>query len=53
VAEASRDLGDPVLVTLTAAGDRLELVISGPTEVDLPLGHMRDRVEAGGRLRCP
>jgi signal transduction histidine kinase len=48
VAEASQDLGDPVLVTLTAAGDRLELVISGTDGGDLPLGHMRDRVEAAG-----
>jgi GAF domain-containing protein len=48
VAEASQDLGDPVLVTLTAAGDRLELVISGTDGGDLPLSHMRDRVEAAG-----
>jgi hypothetical protein len=48
VAEATRDLGDPVLVTLTAVGDRLELVISGTDGGDLPLGHMRDRVEAAG-----
>jgi GAF domain-containing protein len=48
VAEATRDLGAPVVVVLTARGDQLQLVVSGSDRGGLPLGHMRDRVEAAG-----
>jgi GAF domain-containing protein len=48
VAEAARELGGPVLVRLTAHGQHLLLVVSGRDRGGLPLGHMRDRVEAAG-----
>ena len=48
VAEATRDLGAPILAVLTASGDQLQLVVSGSDRGGLPLGHMRDRVEAAG-----
>jgi signal transduction histidine kinase len=48
VAEATRDLGAPVVVVLTARGDQLQLVVSGSDRGGLPLGHVRDRVEAAG-----
>ncbi|MEN3266240.1 hypothetical protein [Pseudonocardia sp.] len=48
VAEATRDFGDPVVVVLTARGDQLQLVVSGSDRGGLPLGHIRDRVEAAG-----
>lgn len=43
-----RDLGAPVVVVLDATGERLQLVVSGGDRGGLPLGHMRDRVEAAG-----
>ncbi len=48
VAEATRDLGAPVEVMLTAGGDQLQLVVSGSDRGGLPLGLIRDRVEAAG-----
>jgi GAF domain-containing protein len=48
VAEAMHDLGGPVVVVLDAFGDQLRLVVSGSDRGGLPLGHMRDRVEAAG-----
>jgi signal transduction histidine kinase len=48
VAEAARDLEDPVAVAMTVHDDRLSLVVSGNDGGELPLGHMRDRVEAAG-----
>jgi signal transduction histidine kinase len=33
---------------LTARGDQLQLVVSGSDRGGLPLGHVRDRVEAAG-----
>jgi signal transduction histidine kinase len=48
VAEAMHDLGGPVVVVLDAPGDQLRLVVSGSDRGGLPLGHMRDRVEAAG-----
>jgi signal transduction histidine kinase len=48
VAEAMQDLGGPVVVVLDVPGDQLRLVVSGSDRGGLPLGHMRDRVEAAG-----
>ncbi len=48
VAEAARELGDPVLVRLTSHDQQLLLVMSGRDSGGLPLGHMRDRIEAAG-----
>jgi signal transduction histidine kinase len=48
VAEAMRDLGGPVVVVLDAPGDHLRVVVSGSDRGGLPLGHIRDRVEAAG-----
>ena len=48
VAEATRDLADPVAVVLSAPDDQLRLVVSGRGRGRLPLSHMRDRVEAAG-----
>jgi signal transduction histidine kinase len=48
VAEAARELEDPVLVTLTAHDQQLRLVVSGSDRGGLPLDDMRDRVEAAG-----
>ena len=48
VAEATRDLGAPVIVVLDAPGDQLQLVVSGSDRGGLPLDHMHDRVEAAG-----
>jgi hypothetical protein len=48
VAEATRDLGAPVIVVLTTHSDELRLVVSGSDGSGLLLGHMRDRVEAAG-----
>ena len=39
---------DPVVVVLSAPDDQLQLVVSGSGRGGLPLGHMRDRVEAAG-----
>jgi signal transduction histidine kinase len=46
VSEATRDLGDPVVVVVRAYGGRLQLVVSGSDRGGLALDHMRDRVEA-------
>jgi signal transduction histidine kinase len=48
VAEAMHDLGGPVVVVLDAPGDQLRLVVTGSDRGGLPLGHIRDRVEAAG-----
>ena len=48
VAEAARELVSPVMVSLTAHGQQLRVVVSGADRGGLPLGHMRDRVEAAG-----
>jgi len=48
VAEAMHNLGGPVVVVLDAPDDELLLVVSGSDRGGLPLGHMRDRVEAAG-----
>jgi signal transduction histidine kinase len=48
VAEATRALGDPVLVMLEVDDGQLRVVVSGCDHGDLPLGHIRDRVEAAG-----
>jgi signal transduction histidine kinase len=48
VAEATRDLADPVAVVLSAPDDHLQLVVSGSGRGRLPLSHVRDRVEAAG-----
>lgn len=48
VAEAMHDLGEPVVVVLDAQDGQLQLVVSGHDRGGLPLGHMRDRVEAAG-----
>ena len=48
VAEASRDLGDPVQVALSAADDKLRVTLAGRDGGPLPLSHLRDRVEATG-----
>ena len=48
VAEAARELGDPVLIRLTAHDQQLLLVVSGKDRGGLPIGHMRDRIEAAG-----
>ncbi len=46
--EASRDLGPPVRVTLTASDGLLVLLVGGEDRGDLPVGSWRDRVEAVG-----
>lgn len=48
VAEAIRDLGNPVLVVLAADADQLRVLVSGSDGGGLPLSHIRDRVEATG-----
>jgi signal transduction histidine kinase len=48
VAEAARELEAPVRVRLTAHGEQLQVVVSGRDRGGLPLGHMRDRIEAAG-----
>ena len=48
VAEAARELVSPVMVSLAAHGQQLRVVVSGADRGGLPLGHMRDRVEAAG-----
>ena len=48
VAEATRDLGDPVRVALSAADDELLVAVTGGDGGQLPLSHIRDRVEAAG-----
>lgn len=44
--EATREVGNPAEVALSATDDWLELVISGPDHGDLPVASWRDRVEA-------
>jgi signal transduction histidine kinase len=48
VAEAARELEPPVLVRLTAHDQQLQVVVTGRDRGGLPLGHMRDRIEAAG-----
>jgi signal transduction histidine kinase len=48
VAEALRDLGDPIVVRLTTSEDLLNMTVTGGDRGGVPLGHMRDRVEAAG-----
>ncbi|MEP7091289.1 MAG: hypothetical protein ABI776_14420, partial [Nocardioidaceae bacterium] len=48
VAEATRVLADPVVVALAADDEHVRVVVSGSDHGDLPLGHIRDRVEAAG-----
>ena len=48
VAEATQHFGDPVTVVLTAPDNQLQLIVSGSGRGDLPLGDLRDRVEAAG-----
>jgi GAF domain-containing protein len=48
VAEATRDLGDPVRVALSVVDDALFVVVSGGDGGQLPLSQIRDRVEAAG-----
>lgn len=48
VAEATRDLGDPVRVALSAVDDELLVAVTGGGGGQLPLSHIRDRVEAAG-----
>jgi signal transduction histidine kinase len=48
VSEASRDLGEPVVVVVSAPDDRLEILVEGGDRGGVPLGHMQDRVEAAG-----
>ena len=48
VAEATRDLGDPVQVALSAVDDELLVAVTGGDGGQLPLSHIRDRVEAAG-----
>lgn len=45
--EAVRELGTPVVV-LDVQHDRLHLTVTGGDRGDLPLAHMRDRVQAAG-----
>ncbi len=47
-AEAMRDLDDPVEMTLTVEGDRLQLVVSGEDRGGLSRDDIRDRVESAG-----
>jgi signal transduction histidine kinase len=48
VAEATRSLGDPVRVALSAVDDELVVEITGGDRNQLPMSHIRDRVEAAG-----
>ena len=48
VAEAVRDLGGPVTVSLKQCDDELQLLVVGRDGHDLPLANMRDRAEAVG-----
>ena len=43
-----RDLDDPVEMTLTVEGDRLQLVVSGEDRGGLSRDDIRDRVESAG-----
>jgi hypothetical protein len=48
VAEAVRALAPPLRVTLRSSDDELSLVVTGGRGQELPLAHVRDRVEAAG-----
>jgi GAF domain-containing protein len=48
VAEGARELGGPVRVVLDTVGAELHLRVSGTDDGELPMRHMRDRVEAVG-----
>jgi signal transduction histidine kinase len=48
VAEAICFLGEPVVVSLSTAGDRLRVTVHGDEDGALPLTYIRDRVEAVG-----
>jgi signal transduction histidine kinase len=48
VAEATRDFEDPVHVALSAVDDTLRVAVTGGDGAQLPLSHIRDRVEAAG-----
>jgi signal transduction histidine kinase len=48
VAEATRALDDPVHVALSAVDDELLVDVTGRDRSQLPLSHIRDRVEAAG-----
>ena len=48
VAEATRALDDPVHVALSAVDDELVVEVTGRDRSQLPLSHIRDRVEAVG-----
>jgi hypothetical protein len=48
VAEAIGDIGGPVRVALSVDDDQLRVVVSGRDDGPLPVGHIRDRVEAIG-----
>lgn len=47
-AEASRAFGDTIAVALSSPDAQLRLVLTGRARGRLPLGQMRDRVEAAG-----
>jgi signal transduction histidine kinase len=47
-AEATRDLHDPVHVALSVVDDELLVAVTGGDGGQLPLSHIRDRVEAAG-----
>ena len=48
VAEAIRDLDDPVNVVLSLSTTTLRVAVTGREDGPLPLSHIRDRVEAAG-----
>src|SRR4051794_24512784 len=48
VAEAMRDLGGPVEVSLARQQEDVRVLIDGQADGELPLAHMRDRAEALG-----
>jgi hypothetical protein len=48
IAEATRDLRDPIHVALSAVDDGLRVTLTGGDGGPLPLSHLRDRVEATG-----
>jgi signal transduction histidine kinase len=48
VAEATRNLGDPVHVDLSAVDDDLRVVVTGAGVRQLPMSHILDRAEAAG-----
>ncbi|MET0916363.1 MAG: hypothetical protein ABWY81_09225 [Jiangellaceae bacterium] len=48
VVEATQNLQDPVQVALSAADDELRVTVTGADGAQLPVSHIRDRVEAAG-----